>query len=123
MNTPKSNPGIDYKNKTRVRRSEKSCWFLELAKLTYRRLDSLEHKTVDRAYVNPTCGVTQVEAMENEENHDRSDVRHIRRPGRLVSRTRLIMGLLLIVAIPIFVFLANKAVHENAAAIQKVFGR
>jgi hypothetical protein len=42
---------------------------------------------------------------------------------RLVSRTRLVMGLLLIVAIPIFISLANKAVHENAEAIQQVFGR
>jgi hypothetical protein len=33
------------------------------------------------------------------------------------------MGLLLIVAIPIFVCLANKAVRENAAAIQQGFGR
>jgi hypothetical protein len=59
--------------------------------------------------------LTRVEAMENEENHER--------PKRLVSRTRLVMGLLLIVAIPIFVSLANKAVHENAQAIQQVFGR
>jgi hypothetical protein len=53
--------------------------------------------------------------MENEENHER--------PKRLVSRTRLVMGLLLIVAIPIFISLADKAVHENAQAIQQVFGR
>ena len=58
--------------------------------------------------------------MENEENHDRSN---IKRPKRLVSRTRLVMGLLLIVAIPIFIGLANKAVHENSEAIQQSFGR
>ena len=63
---------------------------------------------------------TRVEAMENEENHDRSN---IKRPKRLVSRTRLVMGLLLIVAIPIFIGLANKAVHENSEAIQQSFGR
>jgi ABC-type Fe2+-enterobactin transport system substrate-binding protein len=61
--------------------------------------------------------------MENEKNHDRSNVHFIKRPKRLVSRTRLVMGLLLIVAIPIFVCLANKAVRENAAAIQQGFGR
>ena len=45
------------------------------------------------------------------------------KPKRLVSRTRLVMGLLLIVAIPIFIGLANKAVRENAQAIQQGFGR
>ena len=45
------------------------------------------------------------------------------RPRRFLSRTRLVMILLLIVAIPIFMFLANKAVHENAEAIRQVFGR
>jgi hypothetical protein len=61
--------------------------------------------------------------MENEKNLDRSNVHYIKRPKRLVSRTRLVMGLLLIVAIPIFVGLANKAVRENAEAIQQGFGR
>ena len=61
--------------------------------------------------------------MENEENHDRPNVHYIKRPKRLVSRTRLVMGLLLIVAIPVFIGLANKAVHENAEAIQQSFGR
>jgi ACR3 family arsenite efflux pump ArsB len=42
---------------------------------------------------------------------------HLKRPKRLVSRTRLVMGLLLIVAIPIFIGLANKAVRENAETI------
>jgi prevent-host-death family protein len=45
------------------------------------------------------------------------------RPKRLVSRTRLVMGLLLIVAIPVFIGLADKVVRENAAAIQQGFGR
>jgi ABC-type Fe2+-enterobactin transport system substrate-binding protein len=61
--------------------------------------------------------------MENEKNGDRSNVHYIERPKRLVSRTRLVMGLLLIIAIPIFIGLANKAVHENEAAIQQGFGR
>jgi hypothetical protein len=61
--------------------------------------------------------------MENEKNPDRSNVHYTTRPERLVSRTRLVMGLLLIVAIPIFIGLANKAVRENAEAIQKSFGR
>jgi hypothetical protein len=47
----------------------------------------------------------------------------IGRLKRRVSRTRLVMVLLLIVAIPVFVFLANKAVHENADAIMQVLGR
>jgi hypothetical protein len=61
--------------------------------------------------------------MENEKNQDRSNVNYIKRSRRLVSRTRLVMGLLLIVAIPIFIGLANKAVRENAGAIQQSFGR
>ena len=61
--------------------------------------------------------------MENEESPDRSNVHDIKRPKRLVSRTRLVMGLLLLVAIPIFIGLANKAVRENAEAIQQSFGR
>jgi hypothetical protein len=67
-----------------------------------------------------------LDAMENQENTDRSSVHYIgwpKRSRRLVSRTRLIMGLLLIVAVPIFIGLANKAVRENAAAIQQVLGR
>jgi hypothetical protein len=63
--------------------------------------------------------------MENEETPDRTSVRHIKpRDHKLrVSRTRLVMGLLLIVAISIFIALANKAVHENAEAIRQSFGR
>jgi hypothetical protein len=64
--------------------------------------------------------------MENENNPDRSNVHYIKPPKppkRLVSRARLVMGLLLIVAVPIFIGLANKAVQENADAIRQVFGR
>jgi ABC-type Fe2+-enterobactin transport system substrate-binding protein len=66
---------------------------------------------------------TTAKAMENEKDRDRSNVHFIKRPKRLVSRTRLVMGLLLIVAIPIFISLANRAVRENAEAIQQGFGR
>jgi hypothetical protein len=63
--------------------------------------------------------------MESEEKPDRANVHDIKpRPGKLrVSRTRLVLGLLLIVAIPIFIGLANRAVHENADAIRQSFGR
>jgi hypothetical protein len=61
--------------------------------------------------------------MENEKNRDGSNVHYVKRAKRLVSRTRLVMGLLLIVAIPIFICLANKAVRENAETIQQGFGR
>jgi hypothetical protein len=61
--------------------------------------------------------------MESEESPDRSDEHYVKRPKRRISRTRLVMGLLLIVAIPIFIGLANKAVRENAEAIQQVFDR
>jgi hypothetical protein len=40
-----------------------------------------------------------------------------------LSRPRIVMGLLLIVAVPIFVFLANKAVHENAQALRQILGQ
>jgi hypothetical protein len=58
--------------------------------------------------------------MESEESPDRSNGK---RPRGRISRTRIVMGLLLIVAIPIFISLANKAVHENAEAIRQSFGR
>jgi hypothetical protein len=62
--------------------------------------------------------------MENEQKPDRANVRSIKPRNRLrVSRTRLIMGLLLIVAIAIFVSLANKAVQENGEALRQMFGR
>jgi hypothetical protein len=57
--------------------------------------------------------------MENEKN----PVHYLKRREPLVSRTRIVMVLLLIVAIPIFIGLANRAVHENAEAIQQSFGR
>jgi hypothetical protein len=61
--------------------------------------------------------------MDDEKNRDRLNVHYIKRPKRLVSRPRLVMGLLLIVAIPIFISLADKAVRENAEAIRQEFGR
>ena len=59
--------------------------------------------------------------MENQRDHDRSNVHHVKRAKPLVSRTRLVMILLLIVAIPVFLSLANKVVHENAGAIRQTF--
>jgi hypothetical protein len=61
--------------------------------------------------------------MENENNQDPSSVHYIKRPRRRISRTRIVMALLLIIAIPIFISLANRAVHENADAIRQSFGR
>ena len=49
--------------------------------------------------------------------------RPAKRPRRLLSRTRIVMGVLLIVATAIFIGLADKAVHENAGAIRQVIGR
>jgi hypothetical protein len=57
--------------------------------------------------------------MENKEDHGRSSVHYIKRAKRLVSRLRVVMGLLLIVAIPVFISLANKAVRENSEAIRQ----
>jgi hypothetical protein len=61
--------------------------------------------------------------MEVKNSHDRSKPDSSKRPRRLISRTRVVMILLLIVAIPIFIAISNKAVHENADAIQQIFGR
>jgi hypothetical protein len=61
--------------------------------------------------------------MKNEENPDRSNVHYLKRPKRRVSHTRLVMCLLLIVGLPIFIGLANRAARENAEAIQQTFGR
>ena len=61
--------------------------------------------------------------MENKDDHGRSNVHYIKRAKRLISRPRVVMGLLLIVAIPIFIALANKTVNENAEAIRQTFGR
>ena len=59
--------------------------------------------------------------MMNQQDHDGSNVHHIKRAKPLVSRTRLVMILLLIVAIPVFLNLANRVVHENADAIRQTF--
>jgi hypothetical protein len=59
--------------------------------------------------------------MMNQQDHDGSNVHHIKRAKPLVSRTRLVMILLLIIAIPVFLNLANKVVHENADAIRQTF--
>jgi hypothetical protein len=61
-------------------------------------------------------------STENPDDPDRAERRNIKRRSFL-SRPRLIMGLLLIIAIPIFISLANKAVRENAEAIRQGFGR
>jgi hypothetical protein len=61
--------------------------------------------------------------MENEDRPAPSNVHYLKRARRHLSRPRLVMGLLLIIAIPIFITLANKAVNENADAIRQSFGR
>jgi hypothetical protein len=61
--------------------------------------------------------------MESKESNDRSDLLPIRRRRPRLSRTRIVMGLLLIVAIAIFIRLADKAMHENAGAISEMMRR
>ena len=61
--------------------------------------------------------------METEDRPTRSNVHYLRRARRILSRPRVVMSLLLIIAIPIFITLANKAVNENAEAIRQSFGR
>jgi hypothetical protein len=61
--------------------------------------------------------------MENDEKPVPSKPHPVRRLARHVSRTRVVMGVLLIIAMAIFVSLANQAVHENAEAIRQSFGR
>jgi hypothetical protein len=61
--------------------------------------------------------------MQNQENPDRFKRQPVKRRRPLLSRPRIVMGLLLIVAIPIFIGLANKAVRENAVAIRQGFGQ
>jgi hypothetical protein len=61
--------------------------------------------------------------MENQDSPDRSNVHYLKRARRVLSRPRVVMGLLLIIAIPIFVSLANKAVRENAEVIRQGFGQ
>jgi hypothetical protein len=62
--------------------------------------------------------------MEDEEKQsDRPNVHYLKRPKRRLSHTRLVLCLLLLVALPIFIGLANKTARENAEAIQQTFGR
>jgi hypothetical protein len=61
--------------------------------------------------------------MENQPRPERSNVHYLKRARRLLSRPRIVMGLLLIIAIPIFISLANKAVRENAGVIRQGFGQ
>jgi hypothetical protein len=61
--------------------------------------------------------------MENRNSPERSNVHYLKRARRVLSRPRVVMGLLLIIAIPIFISLANKAVRENAGAIRQGFGQ
>jgi hypothetical protein len=63
--------------------------------------------------------------MKNEENPEHIDAHDIKRDRNMprLSRPRVVMGLLLIVAIPIFIGLANKAVRENAGLIMQGFDR
>ncbi len=59
--------------------------------------------------------------MEGKEHQDRTKVQYVRSPKRFLSRTRVVMILLLIIAIPILVSLTNKVVRENAEAIRQSF--
>jgi hypothetical protein len=61
--------------------------------------------------------------MENEKNPDQSNVHRMARPKRRISRTRIVMLLLLIIAIPIFMRLAERAVRDNGDAIQQGFNQ
>jgi hypothetical protein len=62
--------------------------------------------------------------MEHEDKPDPANLPVIKPRDRLrVSRKRLVMGLLLIVALAVFISLANKVVQENAEAIRQSFGR
>jgi hypothetical protein len=61
--------------------------------------------------------------MEDRDRANPADRRQIKRAGFRLSRPRIVMGILLIIAIPIFIVLANKAVRENAEAIRQTFGQ
>jgi hypothetical protein len=63
--------------------------------------------------------------MKNQENPEDTNLHGIQRPRNKprLSRPRMVMGLLLIVAIPIFIGLANKAVRENAGVVRQGFDR
>ncbi len=63
------------------------------------------------------------ETMETEQSPGRSKQHFVTRIKRHVGRTRLVMALLLLIAIPIFVTLANRAVQENSDAIRQVLGQ
>jgi hypothetical protein len=61
--------------------------------------------------------------MENQDHPNHSNVHYLKRARRLLSRPRIVMGLLLIIAIPIFLSLANKVVRENADVIRQGLGQ
>ena len=61
--------------------------------------------------------------MEYEENPDRPNVRYLKRPKRRVSHTRFVLCLLLLVALPIFIGLANETARDNAQVIRQTLGR
>jgi hypothetical protein len=72
----------------------------------------------------PSRGLLRrADVMDDEQQPERPKVQSIKRAKPLVSRTRVIMILLLLVAIPVFIALANKTVHENAEAIRQAFGQ
>jgi hypothetical protein len=61
--------------------------------------------------------------MSNDQDTHSVMAGRLRRVIRYLGRPRIVMGLLLIIAIPIFMSLANKAVRENAEAIRQGFGQ
>jgi hypothetical protein len=61
--------------------------------------------------------------MENRDKPDPANRHRVKRPRFGLSRPRIVMGILLIIVIPIFISLANKAMRENAEAIRQTFGR
>jgi hypothetical protein len=92
----------------------------------------VSHTVHDRQIVTPcgkmklgtACQVVLIAVgMEHRDKIDPADRRQIKRSGFRLSRPRIVMGILLIIAIPIFIGLANKAMRENAEAIRQTFGR
>jgi hypothetical protein len=61
--------------------------------------------------------------MKNEEPTGHPKNYPAKAPKPFVSRTRLVMFLLLLVAVPIFIGLANKVVHENGQVLQQILGQ
>jgi hypothetical protein len=61
--------------------------------------------------------------MDDKQSPKRSERSDVRRVLRFLGRPRIVMGLLLLIAIPIFIHLANRAVQENAEAIRQTFGQ